>query len=247
MPSYVSSQAGGMRIGPLAFAWWTAPLAAALCAIGIALGHWQSGRAAEKREISERLAGYERVSAIRLDAQPVAAENYVWRKVEARGEFDAQRSLFLANRPYRGRSGYYVVTPLRIDGGGRYVLVLRGWLAAGNGPPAIGASSGTHVVRGLAVPRAPRAYEAGSAQPGDRVRQNIDLAAFEAESGLPLHPFLIEQRGVSDEGLIQDWPARDALLDKHRIYAGQWYALAALSIFIFFVLSFRHGRRPADA
>src|SRR5260221_9658948 len=180
MASYVSSQAGGMRIGPLPFAWWTAPLAAALCAIGIALGHWQSGRAAEKREISERLAGYERVSAIRLDAQPVAAENYVWRKVEARGEFDAQRSLFLANRPYRGRSGYYVVTPLRIDGGGRYVLVLRGWLAAGNGPPAIGASSGTHVVRGLAGPPAPRAYEAGGAQPGGPGRHNIDLAAVEA-------------------------------------------------------------------
>ena len=102
-------------------------------------------------------------------------------------------------------------------------------------------------MRGLAVPRAPRAYETGSAQPGDPVRQNIDLAAFEAESGLPLQPFFVEQRGISDEGLIQDWPARDALLDKHRVYAGQWYALAALSIVIFFVLSFRHGRRPADA
>ncbi len=236
-----------MRIGPLAFAWWTVPVAAALCAIGIALGHWQSGRAEEKREISERLAGYEHVSAIRLDAQPVAAENYVWRKVEAHGEFDAQRSLYLANRLYRGRTGYYVVTPLRIDGGGRYVLVLRGWLPAGNAPPAIGATPGTRVLQGLAVPRAPRAYETGSAQPGGRVRQNIDLAAFEAESGLALQPFFIEQRGVSDEGLIQDWPARDALLDQHRVYAGQWYALAALSIVIFFVLSFRHGRRPADA
>jgi surfeit locus 1 family protein len=247
MSSCVSSHARGMRIGPLAFAWWTAPVAAALCASAIALGHWQSGRAAEKREISERLAGYERMSAIRLDAQPVAAENYVWRKVEARGEFDAQRSLYLANRLYRGRSGYYVVTPLRIDGGDRYVLVLRGWLPAGTAPPAIGGSAGTRVVRGLAVPRAPRAFETGSAQPGDPVRQNIDLAAFEAESGLHLQPFFIEQRGVSDEGLIQDWPARDALLDKHRIYSGQWYALAALSIAIFLVLSFRHGRRPADA
>jgi cytochrome oxidase assembly protein ShyY1 len=236
-----------MKIGPLAFVWWTAPVAAALCAIGIALGHWQSGRAAEKREISERLAGYERVSAIPLEAQPVAAENYVWRKVEVHGVFDAQRTLFLANRLYRGRSGYYVVTPLRIDGGGRYVLVLRGWLPAGNAPPAIGASPATHVVRGLAVPRAPRAFETGNAQHGERVRQNIDLAAFEAESGLPLQPFFIEQRGVSDEGLMQDWPARDALLDQHRVYAGQWYALAALSIVIFVVLSFRHGRQPADA
>lgn len=236
-----------MRIGPLAFAWWTAPVAAALCAIGVALGHWQSGRAAEKHEISLRVAGYERASAIRLDARPGAVEDHVWHKVEAYGEFDTQRTVFLANRLYRGQSGYYVVTPLRIDGVDSYVLVLRGWLAAGNAPPSIAASPGRRIVRGLAVPRAPRAYETGGGLPDHRVRQNIELAAFEAESGLPLHPFFIEQRGVMDEGLIQDWPARDALLDKHRVYAGQWYAFAVLSIAIFLVLSLWHGRRAAGA
>jgi surfeit locus 1 family protein len=32
---------------------------------------------------------------------------------------------------HRGRLGYYVVTPLRIEGSAMHVLVNRGWVAAG--------------------------------------------------------------------------------------------------------------------
>jgi surfeit locus 1 family protein len=236
-----------MRLGPLVFPWWTAVVAAGLCAAGVALGNWQSGRAAEKRAIAERLAGYERAPLLRLGAGPVAADDYLWHKVEARGEFDAKRTLYLGNRLYRGRPGYYVVTPLRIGNGPRHVLVLRGWLPSqGNAPPEHAVPQGIRAIRGMAVPAVARMYEPG-APSHDRVRQNIDLPGFERESGLPLYPFFLEQRDGADDGLVRDWPAHDALLDKHRIYAGQWYALAALSIVIFFVLSFRHGRRPADA
>ena len=73
------------------------------------------------------------------------------------------------------------------------------------------------------------------------------ISALRTGERSALYPFFLEQRDGADDGLVRDWPAHDALLDKHRIYAGQWYALAALSIVIFFVLSFRHGRRPADA
>ena len=235
-----------MRIGPLAFPWWAALTAGALCALGVVLGNWQSDRAEEKRAITDRLADFARVPAIRLGDAPGAAEDYLWHKVEVHGEFDAQRTLLLGNRLYRGKPGYYVVTPLRIDTGRRYVLVLRGWMASGSAPPVQAVPPGMRVIRGLAVPRVARMYEPGA--PGhERVRQNVDLAGFEIESALPLQPFFIEQRGEAEAGLVQDWPPHDALLDKHRMYAGQWYSLAALSIVIFLVLSFRHGRRSADA
>lgn len=217
-------------------------MAGALCALGVALGNWQTNRAEEKRAIAERLAGFDGAPAVRLGAAPVAAGDYVWRKVEVRGEFDARRTVFLGNRLYRGRPGFYVVAPLQIDNAGRYVLVLRGWTASGDAPPQQAVPSGMRVIRGLAVPRVAHMYDPGA--PGhDRVRQNIDIAEFETETALPLQPFFIEQRGDAEPGLVQDWPAHDALLDKHRMYAGQWYSLAALSIVIFLVLSFRHGRR----
>ena len=233
-----------MKLGPLAFPAWTALVAAGLCALGVALGNWQSDRAAQKRVIADGLARYQRAPATRLGADAVAAGDYLWHRVEARGEFDAKHTLFLGNRLYRGRPGYYVVTPLRIENGPRYVLVLRGWLpSSGNAPPAHAVPPGIRVITGLAVPGVARIYEPGAPGHG-RVRQNIDVAGFELESGLSLHPFFIEQRDASEEGLVQDWPAHDALLDKHRMYAGQWHSLAALSVVIFLVLSFRNGRRP---
>ena len=233
-----------MRLGPLVFPWWSALVAALICAAGIALGNWQAGRAAEKRAIAERLAGYERAPAVLLGPGPVAADDYLWRKIEARGEFDAKRTLYLGNRLYRGRPGYYVVTPLRVENSPRYVLVLRGWLPSqANAPPEHAVPQGIRAIRGMAVPAVARMYEPGSPSPG-RVRQNIELPGFEQESGLPLQPFFIEQREAADEALVQDWPAHDALLDKHRMYAGQWYSLAALAVVIFVVLSYRHGRRP---
>ena len=233
-----------MKLGPLAFPAWTALVAAGLCALGVALGNWQSDRAAQKRVIADGLARYQRAPATRLGADADAAGDYLWHRVEARGEFDAKHTLFLGNRLYRGRPGYYVVTPLRIENGPRYVLVLRGWLpSSGNAPPAHAVPPGIRVITGLAVPGVARIYEPGAPGHG-RVRQNIDVAGFELESGLSLHPFFIEQRDASEEGLVQDWPAHDALLDKHRMYAGQWYSLAALSVVIFLVLSFRNGRPP---
>lgn len=236
-----------MRLGPLAFPWWTAFVAAGLCAAGIALGNWQSGRAAEKRAIAERVASYERSPALKLGADPVAAVDYLWHKVEARGEFDTGRTVFLGNRLYRGKPGFYVVTPLHVENSRRYLLVLRGWTPApGNSPPGIAAPPGVRVVSGIAIPRAERIYEPGS--PGhDRVRQNVDLGGFEQESGLPLYPFFLEQRDGAAEGLVQDWPAHDALLDRHRMYAAQWYSLAALAAAIFLVLSYRHGRTRNSA
>lgn len=242
----VSIEAICMRLGPLEFPWWTAVIAAVLCALGIALGNWQSERAAEKRAIAERLADYEQAPPIRLGAGPVAAEDYLWHKVEVNGEFDAKRTLFLGNRLYRGKPGYYVVTPLRIGSGPRHVLVLRGWLASsGSAPPAHPVPPSRRVIIGLAVPRVGRIYDPGIPG-GERVRLNIDLAEFGLESGLLLDPFVIEQRGGTEEGLVQDWPAHDALLDKHRMYAGQWYSLAGLAIVVFLVLSLRHGRRAGS-
>ena len=236
-----------MRLGPLAFPWWSAIVAAAFCVGGVALGNWQSGRAAQKRAIADRLAGYESAPALRLGAGSVAADDYLWRKVEARGEFDSGRTLFLGNRLYHGQPGFYIVTPLHVENSPRYVLVLRGWMPSrGSAPPADTAPQGVRVVGGLAIPRAARIYEPGS--PGrDRVRQNVDLAGFEQESGLPLYPFFLEQRYGAAEGLVQDWPAHDALLDRHRMYAGQWYALAGLAAAIFVALSYRHGRRRKPA
>jgi len=86
----------------------------------------------------------------------------------------------------------------------------------------------------------PRALEATAPSSGT-VRQNLDIAAFAAESGLALEPLVIEQHSDTDDGLERDWPRADLGIDRNEGYALQWYTFAALAIVLAIVLSFRRG------
>jgi len=93
-------------------------------------------------------------------------------------------------------------------------------------------------VEGLALARLPHVLEPGPPAPG-KVRQNIELAAFEKETGLRLQPVVIEQHSPAPDGLAREWPRPDVGVEKHASYALQWYSLAALAVVLFLVLSFR--------
>lgn len=208
--------------------WWAAALAAAGCAAGIALGQWQAGRAEEKR---------------------AAAAAQV--PLKLRGELLAQHTLYLQNRSHRGKPGYYVVQPLR-QPNGRNVLVLRGWSALNALPPA---HRGEVILEGVRRQGLPRILEVGTAAGAERVagnlRQNMTLDEYAAWSGLSLEPYVIEQRSglvvtqppAPPDSLARDWPRADSGAEKNDAYALQWYALAALSLILFFFLNLKIGKR----
>jgi surfeit locus 1 family protein len=203
--------------------WWTLLLAAAGCVAGVLLGNWQSGRAEQKRAA----AAHER-------------------RLELRGEFLERYTVLLDNKVNRGRAGYHVVQPLRAADG-RHVLVNRGWVAAPahrENLPKLLTPAGTHVVEGRVLDRFPRAYEPVTAKPEGRVWQNVEVTTFAAWSGLKLEPYVIEQHSPLADGLARNWPAPDSGAEKNESYALQWYSLAALSVVLFVVLSFRRERKP---
>lgn len=199
---------------------WALALALAACAAGIALGNWQSRRAAEKRA--------------------AAAQE---QRLLVRGEFVARYTVLLDNRLQGGRPGYHVVQPLRLAGGdGLHVLVNRGWAAAParrEQLPEVRTPAGAQAVEGRSLERLPRAFEPAGRKGGGRVRQNLSIEEFRTETGLALQPFVIEQHSPADDGLVRDWPRPDAGIDKHESYALQWYSLAGLAVVLFVVLSFR--------
>jgi cytochrome oxidase assembly protein ShyY1 len=71
------------------------------------------------------------------------------------------------------------------------------------------------------------------------VRQNLDIAAYAAETGLPLQPFVVEQHSDTRDGLRREWPRPDLGIEKHESYSLQWYSFAALAIVLAVVFSFR--------
>lgn len=218
---------------------WAFAAAAAACAAGIALGNWQAGRAAEKRALGAQLERSFDGPPLEIPAARVDSRDYAMKRVAARGRFVDEHTLYLDNKLRRGRPGYEVVTPLRLDG--IHVLVNRGWLQAGKSRDALPAAFTPREevrVEGLALARLPRVLEPGPIARG-KVRLNIDVAAFEKETGLGLQPIVIEQHSALPDGLLREWPRPDAGIEKHQGYALQWYSLAGLAVVLFVVLSFR--------
>jgi surfeit locus 1 family protein len=218
---------------------WALVLAAAACGAGIALGNWQSGRAEQKQALGTRLEKAMQASPLEIRPEKIEPETVVLKRVAARGRFLDEHTVYLDNKLRRGRPGYEVVTPLRLNG--IHVLVNRGWVQAGktrDALPQVPVPAGELRIEGLALARLPHALQAGAAQTG-KVRQNLDLQAFEAETGLRLQPFVIEQHSPAADGLLRDWPRPDAGIEKHESYALQWYSLAGLAVVLFLVLSFR--------
>ena len=73
------------------------------------------------------------------------------------------------------------------------------------------------------------------------MRQNLDIGAFAAETGLRLQPLVIEQHSDTGDGLAREWPRPDFGIERHESYALQWYSFAALAIALLVVLSTRRA------
>ncbi len=216
-------------------------LAATACAAGIALGNWQAGRAEEKRLLGAQLAQAMGSAPVEISSRVANPESLVLKKVAAKGRLIDEHTVFLDNKLRRGRPGYEVVTPLKLDG--MHVLVNRGWVAGGRTReqlPQVPVPAGITRVEGLALAQLPHALEPGPA-PAGKVRQNIDIDAFARETGLRLQPVLIQQYSPADDGLVRDWPRPDAGAQKHASYALQWYSLAVLAVVLLIVLSIRRA------
>src|SRR4051812_18051281 len=107
-----------MRIGGLSFQprLATTVAAAAGLAFFVSLGQWQGRRAEEKRAIQATLEARQREMPVVLTGSVTDAAALLFRHVRARGEYLADRQLFIDNRIHEGRAGFEVVTPLRLQG-----------------------------------------------------------------------------------------------------------------------------------
>lgn len=213
---------------------WALALAALACAAGIAAGNWQARRAEEKRALGASLERALHSPPLEVPASPIEKESFVLKAVAARGEFVAERTVLLDNKLRHGRVGYEVVTPLRL-GNEMHVLVNRGWIARER-RSELRTPRGEVRIAGLALEHLPRVLKLKDPAKGD-VRQNLEISEFAAETGLKLHPIVIEEHAGPDDGLLREWPRPDLGIEKHKAYALQWYALAGLAVVLVLVLS----------
>ena len=235
--------------------WWVTLAAVLVAALTFSLGQWQLRRAAQKEGIQTAINAKNTLPA--LDARSLAAtENIadeVYRKVVLQGVWQSAHTVYLDNRPMSGKTGFWVMTPLALQDTGQVILVQRGWVARDFSDrtrlPEVTTPTGRVTVEGRIAPPPSKLYEFKGADTGS-IRQNLDLAAFSLETGLPLLEVSLLQTGAPSEGLIREWAAPNLGVDKHYGYAFQWFGLFALVVGLYVccqvILPFRAPLRPRD-
>ena len=214
-------------------------LAAALLttALTARLGFWQLDRAQQKLSLQAAVDARTALPVLAARDLPLRSEAVsavLHRRVQLAGHWLPEHAVMLDNRPMLGRTGFYLVMPLRLDDGSA-VLVQRGWLPRDFNdrsrvtlPPA---QAGQILLSGKLALALPKLYEFEPAASG-LIRQNLSLEAFAAETRLSLRPWVLIQDGPSEassEGLLRQWPAPATGVEKHYGYAFQWFSLSFLT------------------
>ena len=223
------------------------------------LGAWQLRRAAQKIALQDALDGRAKMAALAtadLAALGTPAEPQFYRPVHLRGRWVPDRTVFLENRQITGgRVGFYVLTPLRLDGRSDTVVVQRGWVPRDQRDralvPPVPTPAGLVEIDGHIAPPPARLYEFAPST-GGLIRQNLDLAEFASETGLALVPLSVQQSvspATAGDGLVRDWPRPAVDVQMHYGYAFQWFALCALmaGLYVWFQLVRPWRQRHARA
>lgn len=204
-------------------------------AVTVRLGFWQRDRAHQKEALQANIARYENASPEPVTARPTALKSIEYHRVRAVGRFMPEHAVYLDNRPYQDQPGFYVVMPFALADGG-YVLVNRGWLPRNaNERTAIApyaTPTGEITIEGIARADASRAFELGQGGSAahQRIRQNLDVGAYAAETGLPLQPFVIQQTSDDGDKLVRNWPAPTMGVERNYGYMLQWWGMAAAAL-----------------
>ena len=232
--------------------WWLLTLGTwAMIALTFSLGRWQLNRAAYKSDLAASIEARGREPALdgaALLARPDLSDQ-LHRSVTVRGQWLAEGTVYLDNRPMAGRVGFWVLAPLQLEGSTQAVLVQRGWIARDfldrQRLAAVQTPAGTVQVSGRLALWPGKLYAFETEERG-LIRQNLDIGTFRKETGLPLIDALVVQTGDGSEGLQRNWDAPNLGIDKHHGYAFQWFSLCALllALYLWFQWIAPRRRKP---
>jgi surfeit locus 1 family protein len=201
----------------------------------ISLGFWQLNRADEKKTflLKQHLSGAK--ESIKLSALlDISSDDLRYRKTEMTGEYDEQHQFLIDNQINNGQAGFFVMTPYKIDGLKKAVLVNRGWIPMTkdrqilpnvtistliakvkgriNNFPVVGIR-----LKGAEIPT----------QGWPSIVQVVDSQVLSEKLGYSILPFQIELDTEMKDGYSRDWKKQTIMLpEKHLAYAVQWFGLA---------------------
>lgn len=234
-----------MQIGDLKFRFrWVPTLLLALpIPLFVALGIWQLDRADQKRAQTHLLSERALLPPFDLNSLVDDPEGLRFRALRARGTYDAEGQILIENRRQSNRTGFHVITPLRIAGSEMRVLVNRGWIPAGaDGSPAPApVPHGETMVTGMThIPSLPALVLHGgtdAAKDWGTRWPYLTVDLYAAAAGYPVQPVVILLDKDAPGGFQRTWPREMPKEGMHIGYAIQWFAFALIALVLWLRLS----------
>lgn len=208
----------------------------------VELGLWQLNAARDAGR-AEQVARIQAMPTADIAAivgpHAVMAADAVGRSVSASGRYDADQQVLVAHRRQGDRQGFWVVTPLVVEGTGARLPVLRGFVgdaASAPAPPA-----GRVGVTGTLSPPESAPNEPVALPPGQI--QSVDLANLVNEWDASVYNALVfagaetaDGAAVPTGGALTRVPPPDLaeteLSWRNLAYAAQWWVFAAFVLYM---------------
>ena len=207
------------------------------------LGSWQVKRFYFKKDLLNR---YE--NKIHQLPRPFALlfneKNVEFEPVAVRGHYITDLTVLLQNRMHNGRLGFEVLTPLKIAGSKKLLLIDRGWVAKPPDSPFPVIHNISEVQNLTGYLKLNQEYQftlgANVLSPTQRpiIMQKIDVTEIKALTRLDFYPFIVRLDPTMPNGFLREWVVSSAPPSRHLGYAVQWFALALVIIIAYLFFSY---------
>jgi len=207
-----------------------------LVPVFVGLGLWQLDRAGQKRQLVSTQETRRNAAVLELDGRVLDSDDVEHRMLEVSGTFIPEKSVFIENRKYQGKTGFHVISLMKLESSDRYLLVNRGWART---PPEEEQSAVVRVTGRAVVPQPPAIQLGGGFAP-DSSQQRwpyFTLESYSAWSGFAIYPFMVLQSPDDDHGFVRAWVSKPVDETMHIGYALQWFAFALIAAIIWVRIS----------
>ncbi len=207
------------------------------------LGIWQLHRYTYKKILLNQY--HERLTAEVKPFREIAEQsNLQFQHVNVAGEYLSNETMLVQNRFYHDQLGFEVLTPFRVFGEKKLLLVDRGWVQKPLQQvlPEIPSVDGKQNIQGYIKLLDEYQFILGDniLEPDDKpiIMQRIDMNDISATLQQRFYPFILRLDPAQSNGFVRDWTIATVTKERHMGYAVQWFALALVLLIAYFCFSF---------
>jgi surfeit locus 1 family protein len=222
----------------------------AVLVLFIGLGCWQLQRAAEKKALMAARELRSQEPPLRLTGAEADPDGLRYHRVQVTGDYDSEHQFLVDNQVHDSQPGYHVLTPLRISGSNKAVLVNRGWVPLGARRTELPEISirNVHVQVSGAIDHFHRTGLTleGAEVPGPGWPSVVQWPVPErlAERlGYPLLPYQVLLDPSESGGYVRVWHEARLAPEKNQGYALQWFLFAAVAAILYVRYGLKAGSK----